>query len=81
MTQFLLVYRRSTGELIDWKDLGEDRSAATTVRTEREKLEKDDPDVEVIVLSATDREAVMKTHARYFTRERARGPAENAPQT
>lgn len=72
MRQFLLVYRRSTGELVDWKDLGEDRSSAIKLRAERERLEKDDPDLEVVVLSAADRDAVMRTHARYFTRERAR---------
>ncbi len=69
MAQFLLVYRRSTGELLEWEDLDEDRAAATKRRAERERREKGDPDLEVIVVSAVDRKTVMQTHARYFTRE------------
>jgi len=69
MAQFLLVYRRSTGELLEWEDLGEDRVAAAKRRAERERQEKDDPDLEVIVVSAADRKTVMQTHARYFSRE------------
>ena len=53
MTQFLLVYRRSTGELVEFEELGPDRAGALRRRAECEKRQKDDPDV-------------MQTHARYF---------------
>jgi hypothetical protein len=66
MTHFLLVYRRSTGELVEDRDLGQDRAEALKVRFAREQREKDDPDVEVVLLSASSREALMQTHARYF---------------
>ena len=69
MAQFLVVYRRSTGELLEWEDLGEDRAAAAKRRDERERREKGDPDLEVIVVTAADRKTVMQTHARYFRRE------------
>ena len=66
MPQFLIVYRRSTGTLLDFVELGTDRSTATLRRFEREQTEKGDPDVEVVVLSAPNREALLRTHARYF---------------
>jgi hypothetical protein len=66
VTHFLVVYRRSTAELVECRDLGPDREGALLERFEREKKEKDDPDVEVVLLSATSREALEKTHARYF---------------
>lgn len=69
MPQFLLVYRRSTGELLDWEELGDDRVTAARRRCDREMQEKNDPDIEVIVLGAADRAALMRTHARYFRKE------------
>lgn len=66
MRQFLLVYQRSTGELLLAEDLGDDRTEAMRRRAERERREKDDPDVEVVVLSGADAEAIKRTHARYF---------------
>jgi len=81
MTQILLVYRRSSGELIEWEDLGSDRANASMVRNARERLEKDDPDVEVVVLSAPDRATAMRTHARYFARELLRARQEPSPPT
>lgn len=66
MTQFLVRYRRSTGDLLQCEDLGPDRVVATTLRIEAEKAHMDDSDVEVVLLSASSREALLKTHARYF---------------
>lgn len=66
MTQFLLRYRRSTGDLLQFEDLGPDRAAAMDRRLEEEKAHKDDSDVEVVLLSASSREALIRTHARYF---------------
>jgi len=68
MGQFLLVYRRPTGELLELEELGSDRAAALRRRAECERLQKDNPEVEVVVLNARSREALMQTHARYFKR-------------
>jgi hypothetical protein len=66
VTNFLLVYRRSTGERLEFEDLGPDPAEALERRASRERLYKGNPDIEVVVLSATDREALMQTHSRYF---------------
>jgi hypothetical protein len=69
MRQFLLVYRRSTGKLVELQDLGTDASSALRQRFERENQERQDPDVEVVLFSAPSREALVRTHARYFKTE------------
>jgi len=66
VTQFLLVYRRSTGELVDCEDAGPDRAIAADRRSERERAENGDPDVEVVLLGAQSRDSVMRTHSRCF---------------
>lgn len=66
MTNFLLVYRRSTGELLECEDLGPDSADALERRALHERLNRGDSDIEVVVLSAVDRQALMQTHARYF---------------
>jgi len=35
-------------------------------RSEEERAHKDDSDVEVVLLTASSREALIRTHARYF---------------
>lgn len=65
MSHFLLVYRRSTGELVT-RELGLDAGAALEERFASELAHKDDPDVEVVLLSAPDLEALRRTHSRYF---------------
>jgi hypothetical protein len=66
VTQYLIRYRRSTGELLHFEDLGLDRAAAMDRRSEEERAHKDDLDIEVVLLSASSREALLRTHARYF---------------
>jgi hypothetical protein len=66
MSDFLIVYRRSTGELLRFEDLGSDHEGALARRLEMETREKGDPDVEVVLLSSPSREALTRTHARYF---------------
>ena len=66
MTQYLIRYRRSTGDLLQFEDLGPDRAAAMGRRLEEERVHKDDPDIEVVLLTASSREALIRTHARYF---------------
>jgi hypothetical protein len=66
MTQYFVRYRRSTGELLEFEDLGSDRTAAMERRFEEERAYKDDSDIEVVVLTASSREDLLRTHARYF---------------
>lgn len=66
MKQYLVRYRRSTGDLIEFEDLGTDRAVAMKKRFAAEQAYKGDPDIEVVILTASSREALMGTHARYF---------------
>jgi hypothetical protein len=66
VTHFLLVYRRSTGELLECVDLGSDLAKALERRELDERSNRGNPDIEVVVLSARDRDALMQTHSRYF---------------
>jgi hypothetical protein len=66
MKYFLIVYRQSTGvaELREFDEA--DRLEALEQRFEAESRARGDSDVEVVVLSAPDLDALKKTHARYF---------------
>jgi hypothetical protein len=66
MTQYLILYRRSTGDLLQFEDFGTDRAFAMSRRWEKEQAHKADPDVEVVLLTASSRESLVRTHARYF---------------
>jgi hypothetical protein len=66
MKQYLVRYRRSTGHLLEFEDVGTDRAVAMDRRFVAERAHKDDPDIEVVILTASSREALMGTHARYF---------------
>ena len=66
MKHFLIIYRRGEGRLIECRDLGSDRAAATHERLSAEKAYVKDPDVEVVILSAHSREMLERTHSRYF---------------
>ena len=66
MENFLVIYNRRTGE----SDVREFPAgcgrAAVRERFNQERLHRDDPDVEVVVLSSSSRAELMKTHSRYF---------------
>jgi hypothetical protein len=66
VTQVLVVYRRSTGELVEAESLGDDFAAASKTRFARELSERGDPDVEVVLLSSSSDAAMQRTHSRYF---------------
>jgi hypothetical protein len=66
MKQYLLVYRQSTGTLLELRELGEDVQAALQARFAAEHEWWGDRDIEVVVLSAASRDALIQTHARYF---------------
>jgi hypothetical protein len=68
MRYFLLVYDRAHGKLLD--DLREypasERHQALQERFRQELAYRNQPDVEVVVLGAESREALKRTHSRYF---------------
>lgn len=64
--QFLIEYRRSTGQLLSCEDLGSDRPIAMAKRVEKEREHNADQDVEVVLLTASSAHELRRTHARYF---------------
>jgi hypothetical protein len=65
MIHFLLVFDRREGRVLSKQEF-DTRSAAMAGRFEAERLHKDNPDVEVVVLGAKSVDALKRTHARYF---------------
>lgn len=65
MPGFLIVYRRSTGEVhvTEYASLRE----ATEERLRLDRSRKD-TDIEIVSISARDREALEFSHSRYFMR-------------
>lgn len=63
VNSFLIVYERASGR-VEVRDFGMDRESALKARFEAEVLAG--PDTEVVVLGATSRETLERTHARYF---------------
>jgi hypothetical protein len=67
VTHFLLVYDQAAGRVLFIEAYADaDRSVALDKRFALEREHADDPNLEIIVLSAPDRAAVEATHARYF---------------
>jgi len=67
VTHFLLVYDQAAGRVLHIQEFADaDRGAALDRRFELEREHAADPNLEIIVLSAADREALEATHARYF---------------
>ncbi len=67
MIHFLLVYDQSAGRVLlseEYKD--PDRRVALDRRFALEREHSDDPNLEIIVLSASSRASLESTHARYF---------------
>jgi hypothetical protein len=67
MRYFLIVFDRSSSHLVDDVTEFEHASEALSARFERERLERGNPSMEVVVLGAEDRESLEKTHSRYFS--------------
>ena len=67
MAHFLLVYRRSSGELVR-QEVFEDDSDALRARFAAEEEFKGQLDVEIVALNASSEEELRRTHARYFLR-------------
>ena len=67
MKFFLIAYDRRQGKLLDMKEFPEgQRARALRERFAREVVERDRPDVEVVLLGAESQADLEKTHARYF---------------
>lgn len=67
MTQFLIVYDQVAGkvlELREFEDAQREAALAERFRLEREHLSEEH--VEIVVLGASAREDLERTHARYF---------------
>ena len=64
--EFIVVYRRSTGELISVESFenGDAAVAALDIADGGDN----DPDVETVLLGSTSFEALKVTHGRYFVR-------------
>lgn len=66
MSYYLVIYDRSTGA-VDVEEFADDeRDLALQRRFARERQQRDHPEIEVVVLGAESREALERTHARYF---------------
>lgn len=62
---FLIVYDRARRQLLQADEFS-DRRIALLKRFELEVRERDNQNIEVVVLGATSREALERTHGRYF---------------
>ena len=65
MAHFLLVYNRAAGKLLR-KQTFDDSAAALRARFEAESEFRQQPDVEIVALSAASEDDLRRTHARYF---------------
>lgn len=67
MSHFLLVYDRRAGRLRELERFADDEhEAAVEARFRCEDMTRDEPDVEVVLLSGTSEQALWRTHGRYF---------------
>jgi hypothetical protein len=64
--RFLIVFDRPSGHLVDEVKEFDQDSEALAAPFVRERQERGNPDIEVVVLRAENREALEKTHSRYF---------------
>lgn len=67
MSQFLVVYHRASGKLVEEVVEFDERADALKARTAAEirHLNADNP-IEIVLLGAKDRADLEKTHRRYF---------------
>lgn len=65
VSHFLLVFDRAHSRLLREQEFAEHRKALEE-RFRAERLHRENPDIEVVVLSAESQEALRLTHGRYF---------------
>jgi hypothetical protein len=66
MHYYLIVFHRADRRLVDEVREFATSAEALEARFEREQLERGNPAIEVVVLGAGDRDALVRTHSRYF---------------
>ena len=67
MSQFLIIYEKSTGTIIDQIEYAEaDHLTALARRAELERQHGVGGDIEVVVLGAKDEADLHRSHSRYF---------------
>jgi len=66
VTYYLLVFSRRRGELVREIEEFADQGVAMAERLRLEIDNRDNPDLEIVVLGAESREAMENTHSRYF---------------
>jgi hypothetical protein len=68
MRSYLIVYDRSRGMILEQREYGPgERASALAERFRIEARERQNPSIEVVVLSAGSVEALHRTHSRYFS--------------
>lgn len=65
MNHYLIVFDRSEGRLLRF-DACPSSAHAMKERFRAERLHRDHPNIEIVVLGARSKDAVRATHARYF---------------
>jgi hypothetical protein len=65
MNHYLMVFNRSTGEILRRQRYG-DRDDALKARFSEERKHHDEPGIEVVVLGAVSWDSLRRTHGRYF---------------
>jgi hypothetical protein len=65
MNHYLIVFDRSEGRLLRFEQCSSS-AQAMKARFRAERLHRDYPDIEIVVLGARSKDAVRATHARYF---------------
>lgn len=65
MVHLLLVYQRSRGKLVIEQEFPT-HAAARADRFWYEQVYRNDPDLEIVVLSADSIETIKQTHGRYW---------------
>jgi hypothetical protein len=66
MSYYLLVYDRGDGRLLEERSFVS-RREALTARFDAEARRLPGSDIEVVVLGASSRDALQRTHGRYFS--------------
>jgi len=66
MRYYLIVFDRSTSRLVEEVREFADRNEALGARFAREQIERHNASIEVVVLGAESRQALERTHSRYF---------------
>lgn len=69
MNHWLIVYRRSTGELVECTAYGQDGKGALAARFSWELRADAGPDLEIVTLGADSLDTLRVTHSRYFQKE------------